>query len=183
MSRWGSGVAAALVAALLGATGATGAAQTPPAAAPGGEVAVLELRLPVIDVELPVSSLDGNVSVTGRRVVLQADVLFAFNSATLGRRARSRISAAVSELRDRKPRSVRVVGYTDSKGSDAFNDRLSRRRAAAVERALRRALGSGAPPLRTEGRGEADPVAGNTKDGADDPRGRARNRRVELVYR
>lgn len=82
---------------------------------------MLDLRLPVSDVEFPVSSLDGNVSVTGRRVVLQADVLFAFNSARLGRRARSRIAAAVRELRDRKPRRVRVVGYTDSKGSVAFN--------------------------------------------------------------
>ncbi len=179
MSRWGSGAAAALVAALLAATAA---AQTPPSA-PGGEVAVLDLRLPVSAVEFPVSSLDGNVSVTGRRVVLQADVLFAFNSAKLGRRARSRIAAAVRELRDRKPRRVRVVGYTDSKGSVAFNLRLSRRRAAAVERALSSALGADAPALRPEGRGEADPVASNTDEGADDPRGRARNRRVELVYR
>jgi len=89
---------------------------------------VLDLRLPVADVEYPVSSLDGNVSVTGRRVVLQADVLFAFNSARLGRRARSRIAAAVRELRDRKPRSVRVVGYTDSR---ALTPSTSGSRAAA----------------------------------------------------
>ncbi|MGI8622860.1 MAG: OmpA family protein, partial [Solirubrobacteraceae bacterium] len=118
----------------------------------------------------------------GTRFRSQADVLFAFNKATLSRRARSRIAAAVRALRERKPRRVRVVGYTDSKGSEAFNLGLSRRRAAAVARALRAALGGQAPLLVTQGRGEADPVASNTRNGTDDPRGRARNRRVELVY-
>lgn len=181
MSRWASGVAAAVAAALIAApagaqTGPTGATGAP------GSVPVLDLALPVQDVEFPVTSLDGNVSASGKRVVLQSDVLFAFDSARLGPRARSRIAEAVAELRKKGPKAVRVVGYTDSKGSNAFNLRLSRRRAAAVEGALRRALGTDAPTLRTQGRGEADPVANNTRDGADDPKGRARNRRVELVY-
>ena len=78
---------------------------------------------------------------------------------------------------------MRVTGYTDSRGSDAYNLGLSRRRAAAVTAALHAELGTDAPRLSTRGRGEADPVAPNAKpDGTDSPRGRARNRRVEVVF-
>jgi outer membrane protein OmpA-like peptidoglycan-associated protein len=78
---------------------------------------------------------------------------------------------------------VRVTGHADSKGSDAYNLGPSRRRSAAVTEALRAELGGSAPRLRASGRGEADPVAPRAKpDGTDNPRGRARNRRVEVVF-
>ena len=49
--------------------------------------------------------------------------------------------------------------------------------------ALERELGAGAPPLRAVGRGESDPAVSNTEhDGSDDPRGRSRNRRVEIGF-
>jgi outer membrane protein OmpA-like peptidoglycan-associated protein len=116
-------------------------------------------------------------------VTLAADVLFRFDSAALTGRAESRIDEAAERIRADGPAVVRVTGYTDSKGSDAYNLGLSRRRAAAVAAALRAELGGEAPSLRTQGRGEADPVAPNTKpDGSDNPRGRARNRRVEVVF-
>ena len=55
--------------------------------------------------------------------------------------------------------------------------------AAAVTAALRAELSTDAPRLSTRGRGETDPVAPNVKpDGMDNPRGRARNRRVEVVF-
>jgi OmpA-OmpF porin, OOP family len=54
---------------------------------------------------------------------------------------------------------------------------------AAVESALQQVFGAGAPPMQSVGNGEADPVASNTNpDGGDGPRGRARNRRVEIHY-
>ena len=112
-----------------------------------------------------------------------ADVLFRFDSARLSPKAESRIAEAAAKIGDNDPQSVRVTGYTDSKGSDDYNVGLSRRRAAAVAAALRAELGGAAPPLRTRGRGEADPVAPNTRpDGSDNPRGRARNRRVEVTF-
>ena len=148
---------------------------------------VRDLTFPVLDLELTTQSLDDTVtrSENGRRidVVLSADVLFAFNKATLTAGARSRIDVALRELRERKPSQVTVAGYTDSKGSPDYNLGLSRRRAAAVARVLRTELGGDAPPLQVEGHGEADPVQANTKkDGSDNPKGRARNRRVEVTF-
>ena len=133
------------------------------------------------------ASLDNSVSTeeSNKRVevTLAADVLFRFDSAALTGRAGSRIAEAAAKVRDDDPSVVHVTGYTDSKGSDAYNLGLSRRRAAAVTNALRAELGGAAPPISTRGRGEADPVAPNQKpNGEDNPRGRARNRRVEVAF-
>lgn len=149
--------------------------------AQGGQAPISDLVLPVVDIELAVSSLDESIRVTRQRVTLQTDVLFAFNTARLNPRGRSRIRQAVAEIRSRRARQVTIEGHTDSKGGDAFNVGLSLRRAQAVQRALRAGLGARAPQLRATGRGEKDPIAANTApDGGDNPRGRARNRRVEL---
>lgn len=179
MLRWASAAAGALVAVVALAAGPT-SAQTPPASP--DEVAVLDLVLPVLDLELPVSSLGGSVEVRRSGVTLRADILFAFNSARLAGRARSRIVAAVKEIRQRDPKRLRIEGHTDSKGSKAFNLKLSRRRADAVRRALSSRLGDDGPSIRAVGRGESKPVANNTTNGQDDPRGRARNRRVEIRF-
>ncbi len=145
-----------------------------------------DLTLPVLDLRLETASLDSSVrrveSRSKVRVTLAADVLFPFNSAQPADRARSRIASAAAEIRRERPDSVNVEGYTDSKGSPAFNRRLSLRRARAVKRALARRLGGDAPRLVAIGKGESNPVAGNTKpDGGDDLRGRALNRRVEVA--
>jgi len=81
------------------------------------------------------------------------------------------------------PLCVTIEGHTDSIGSDAYNQRLSERRAAAVKQYLV-SKGVGADRLTTVGRGEKDPVAPNTTpDGKDNPEGRAMNRRAELKVR
>lgn len=178
MFRWGSRTAVAAAALVCAASAA---AQAPRAFTNATRPEIETLSLPVQELELPIASLDGTVVTTARRVTLQADVLFAFGSSTLGDRSRSRVAAVASELQTRRPRGIRVIGHTDSKGSAGNNLRLSVRRAAAVQRALAAALEPEAPAVRTEGRGESDPAAANTKNGADDPGGRARNRRVEIV--
>ena len=177
MSRWARALAAA---------GALAAIAVPAvnAAGPPATVGVKPITFPVLPLDLPVSSLDNTVSVHANDVTLQADVLFAFNSARLSPRAKSRIAAAVAEIRRRNSKQVQVAGYTDSKGSNAYNLGLSRRRAQSVRRALGAVLGSGGPTLTAVGFGEAHPVASNTdKDGADNPKGRALNRRVEIHLR
>jgi len=80
----------------------------------------------------------------------------------------------VSTLKDNTTVSVAVEGHTDSVGTDAYNQRLSQRRAASVREYLV-AHGVSASRLSVAGFGEAKPVASNTT--AD---GRAQNRRVEL---
>ena len=68
-----------------------------------------------------------------------------------------------------------MVGFTDSTGSDAYNQKLSERRAQAVKKYL---VDSGyvkADMIMAEGRGETEPIADNkTKEG------RFKNRRVEI---
>ena len=72
---------------------------------------------------------------------------------------------------------VRIVGHTDSTGSDAINEPLSLSRARTVRDYL---ADRGVPTTRMEivGRGEREPIADNVSD-----TGRARNRRVEILLR
>lgn len=147
---------------------------------------VRDLDVTARDLDLTVSSLDNSVqqseSSKDVRVTLAADVLFEFDSARLAPAARSRLAETAATIRREGPVRVQVDGYTDSKGSIAYNLGLSRRRAAAVEQALHARLGGAAPRLVVVGHGEADPVAPNTMDGRDNPAGRAKNRRVEVSF-
>lgn len=147
-------------------------------AAPATAADIRDITFPIRDIELPVSSLDGSVERTASKITLSADILFAFDEARLTRRAASRLEEVRAELREAEPGSVRIEGHTDDKGSDAYNDRLSARRARTVARALRGALEG--VDVAVAGRGESEPVAANTVKGKDSPKGRARNRRVEI---
>lgn len=76
---------------------------------------------------------------------------------------------------------LEVAGHTDSKGSDAYNMKLSQERAEAVKRYL---VSQGIPDYRlvAKGYGETKHIAPNTyPDGTDFPEGRQKNRRVEFV--
>lgn len=138
---------------------------------------------PVVDIDTPIANLDESVTRKKDRVVLAADVLFAFDKATLTRAARSRIAAAARILRQQATGTVQVNGHTDSLGSPGYNQKLSERRAAAVRAELARQLRGSGLTLVARGYGEASPVAPNTVRGRDNPEGRAANRRVETVYR
>jgi outer membrane protein OmpA-like peptidoglycan-associated protein len=86
---------------------------------------------------------------------LRADTLilhFAFNRSTI----RPADSVAISNLVARTPDSILLLGYTDTAGSDAYNDKLSYRRALAAKAMLRLPI-----PIRLEARGEADPLPGD----------------------
>ncbi len=122
----------------------------------------------------------GRAAGTKRTVIrLPGDVLFAFGSAELTPAAREAIAAVDDEIGGGTG-TVTIEGHTDAIGSDADNQALSERRAAAVRGALEAALGSGYQ-YTSVGFGETRPVAPNTKpDGSDDPDGRALNRRVEI---
>ena len=122
----------------------------------------------------------GRTAGTKRTVIrLPGDVLFAFGSAELTPAAREAIAAVDDEIGGGTG-TVTIEGHTDAIGSDADNQALSERRAAAVRGALEAALGSGYQ-YTSVGFGETRPVAPNTKpDGSDDPDGRALNRRVEI---
>ncbi|MDP7239531.1 MAG: OmpA family protein, partial [Candidatus Latescibacteria bacterium] len=75
-----------------------------------------------------------------------------------------------------------IFGHTDSKGSDAYNQKLSEKRALSVKTWLLTNTNISKYLLHTIGLGETQPVAPNEKeDGSDNPEGRAQNRRVEIL--
>jgi outer membrane protein OmpA-like peptidoglycan-associated protein len=90
------------------------------------------------------------------------------------------LDEAAQTLKDNPDINVRISGHTDSIGSDEYNQRLSERRAQAVKQYLV-SKGIASSRLSTEGRGEREPIAQNTKNGRDNPDGRAMNRRAELA--
>jgi OOP family OmpA-OmpF porin len=112
-----------------------------------------------------------------------SDVLFAVGSAQLGGGSHSVLDSVLGHLRDGRAGTVRVTGYTDSVGTKSDNLRLSTHRARAVQIYLARRLTRSNLRFRVAGKGEADPVARNTRPGGgDNPAGRARNRRVVITF-
>ena len=116
------------------------------------------------------------------KLTVNNDVLFDFDKSELRPQAAEALERVAQIIRQRQPREVRIVGHTDSIGSDEYNKQLSERRAASVENWLSAHAGAGLPPMRTIGRGEEEPAAPNTtSDGKDNPEGRQKNRRVEVL--
>lgn len=111
----------------------------------------------------------------GYDVRLNADVLFAKDSAAIRPQVSNRLSQIAAELKKRGPGTVTITGYTDDLGSEEHGMVLSRSRAAAVRAVLEPQL----PGYRITslGRGEADPLVPNENEAS-----RARNRRVEIHY-
>lgn len=125
--------------------------------------------------ELGAKPQGGNIIVD-----LPSDVLFDFDKADIRPDARPVLLKLAGVLAVMTERRVSIVGHTDSKGGDDYNDRLSTRRAASVKSWL---LESGVKSkMTTAGQGERFPVAPNEDaGGADNPEGRQLNRRVQLV--
>lgn len=116
-----------------------------------------------------------------KRFLVGADALFEFDKATLTPDAEVTLDALVPLLAKAGKKPLTIEGHTDSKGADDYNQTLSEKRAAAVKDWL---VAHGAAPATTttKGWGERRPVAPNSRpDGADDPAGRQKNRRVEVV--
>jgi OOP family OmpA-OmpF porin len=92
-------------------------------------------------------------------VTFDADTLFDFDKAELRPAGRTALDAFLGKIEDVRPETITAVGHTDRLGSDSYNQRLSEQRAQAVKAYL---VGKGVPPerIRTEGRGEAQPVTG-----------------------
>lgn len=116
----------------------------------------------------------------GPALILPSDQLFAFGEIELRPGADAALAEALEVIRQHSPQRVAVVGHTDSVGANATNDELSRRRAETVRHWLSR-QGEPLPPIAAEGRGEREPLAPNTVADRDNPSGRERNRRVEVV--
>jgi outer membrane protein OmpA-like peptidoglycan-associated protein len=113
---------------------------------------------------------------TDRGLVLTlGDVLFETGSSTLSPGAGRNLDRLVQFLTEHPDRLVQIDGFTDSIGSDSFNQDLSQRRADAVRFALL-SRGISSARVATQGYGKSYPVASNSESS-----GRQLNRRVEVV--
>ena len=108
-------------------------------------------------------------------VVVLRGVNFAFNSAELSPEAQGILNEAARIILERPELKVRLLGWTDSIGTDAYNKKLSLRRAESVKNYL---VGQGVPASRmvAEGMGKSFRYDNNTEEG------RYMNRRTELVF-
>ena len=108
------------------------------------------------------------------KVTYAADAFFDFDKAVLKPEGKAKLDDLVGKVKDINLEVIIAVGHTDSVGSDAYNQKLSVRRAESVKAYL---VSKGIEKNRvyTEGKGEKQPVADN-KTAA----GRAKNRRVEI---
>ena len=116
-----------------------------------------------------------NVVVTEKKIEIKQTVFFDTNKATIKPVSFALLTEVAQAMKDNPTLKVDVEGHTDSQGNDAFNLKLSQKRAESVKKFL---VGKGVADDRMvpKGYGENVPIADNrTADG------RAQNRRVEFV--
>lgn len=144
------------------------------------EESVKDLELEVHDIETNIEDLESTAAGGGGTAIsLNSDVLFGFDESTLSPDATKAVGDVVKDVPDGA--KVEITGYTDSKGEDAYNKKLSTKRAKAVEKAVKKARSD--LTLTSTGKGSADPVEPNEEGGEDNPDGRAKNRRVEITWK
>jgi OOP family OmpA-OmpF porin len=136
------------------------------APAPAPEPAPVAPPAPAPVVVAPVPSSE--------KVTYAADAFFDFDKAVLKPEAKTKLDDLVSKTKEINLEVIIAVGHTDSVGTDAYNDKLSVRRAESIKAYLT-SKGLEANRVYTEGKGERQPVADNKT-----AEGRAKNRRVEI---
>jgi outer membrane protein OmpA-like peptidoglycan-associated protein len=109
-------------------------------------------------------------------LTFKSDVLFNINSATInpGAYSSGEISRVATIMNKYPDTSIQIIGYTDSTGSEAYNQQLSQQRAISVLNALA-AQGVNASRMTAIGMGESNPIADNST-----AEGRMLNRRVNI---
>ncbi|MEA5097156.1 MAG: OmpA family protein [Burkholderiaceae bacterium] len=118
------------------------------------------------DVKKPVAS--------SKKVTYAADAFFDFDKSVVKPAGKKSLDKLVKDIQGVNVEVIIATGHTDSIGSDAYNQKLSVRRAEAVKAYLVK-KGVPAKQIYTEGKGEKQPVASNKTKA-----GRAKNRRVEI---
>ena len=137
---------------------------TPATAAPGCDGAVAA----------PAAAAPVAAKPAASKVTFAADAFFDFDKSVLKPAGKAKLTDLVAKIKGINLEVIIAVGHTDSIGTDAYNQKLSVRRAEAVK-AFLVSQGIEKNRIYTEGKGEKQPVADNkTKEG------RAKNRRVEI---
>lgn len=149
-----------------------------------GDPRILDLEYRVEDLQGPVLDIEVRETDAEIRIEMAADVLFAFDKAVIQKKAIPALEKVAAVIARHPGSQVSIEGHTDGKGSADYNQNLSERRASSVARWLGARAELKAIGFTPRGFGATKPVAPNTKkDGSDDPDGRQRNRRVEIVVK
>jgi len=99
----------------------------------------------------------GGVKPSAEKITLSADALFDFNKSTLRPEGKAKLDELVTKVKDIKLEVIIAVGHADRIGTDAYNQKLSEKRAAAVKEYLV-SKGLEANRVYTEGKGKKQPV-------------------------
>ncbi|PHV25799.1 hypothetical protein CSQ93_22340 [Janthinobacterium sp. BJB426] len=139
-----------------------------PAYQPAPEVA------PVVAMPAPLIEAKPAPVPVAEKVSFASEALFDFDQSTLKPQGKAALDQLLGQLKGMDLEVIVAVGHTDAVGPDAYNQKLSQRRAEAVKAYLV-AQGVETNRVYTEGKGETQPVADNTSAA-----GRAKNRRVTV---
>ncbi|HYH13573.1 MAG TPA: OmpA family protein [Flavisolibacter sp.] len=120
---------------------------------------------------------DAEVKRVGEGIVIEFKdkVLFGYDRSDLGDQARTNLDKLANVLQKYPDTNIEILGHTDDRGSDSYNQGLSERRANSAASYLR-TQGVASSRVSTRGLGESDPKVANDTDAS-----RAENRRVEFV--
>ncbi|MGB3047077.1 Ig-like domain-containing protein [Dokdonella sp.] len=133
---------------------------------------LVEVRTPA-----PAASIAAEAQVMRTEVHLDGDAFFRFDHADLSADAIAALDELIAKLKsDARVSRVSVVGHTDSVGSEAYNQKLSERRAASAKAHLV-SRGIPAEQIDTRGEGELNPAFPN-----DSAENRQKNRRVDVEF-
>ena len=176
----GAGIGAlggAAIGALTGGSAGTGAVVGAGVGALGGYIWSQHMEQQKRDMQAATQGSGVTVSQTADnqlKLDIPSDISFATGSADIEPNLRTVLDRCAQSLRANPGTEVRIIGHTDSTGSDAVNDPLSVARASSTRNYL---ADRGVDPARIQvaGRGSHEPIASNAT-----AEGRARNRRVEI---
>ena len=113
---------------------------------------------------------------------LTIHVNFDFDKSNVKKADDTELQKAIDFVRKYPGAKVELAGYTDGIGTEQYNQKLSERRAEAVKQYLINEGAVDKAKITARGYGKSNPVAPNkTKNGKDNPEGRAENRRVEIL--
>lgn len=173
----GAGAGAVVGGAIGAATGSTAKGAIIGAAVGGAAGAIIGDQMDRRAEELEDSIPGADIERVGEGILVtfESGILFGFDSTSVQPAGRQNLTTLASNLEKYPDSNVLIVGHTDSVGADSYNMTLSERRAESAAAYLRQE-GVSAGRIRTEGRGEMEPVSSNDTDA-----GRQENRRVEVA--
>lgn len=146
----------------------------PASATPAYQPAPAPVALPPISETMPAPVAEAKPAPVSEKVSFAAETLFDFDQSALKPQGKAALDQLLGQLQAMDLEVIVTVGHTDAVGPDAYNQKLSQRRAEAVKAYLV-AQGVETNRVYTEGKGETQPVADNTSSA-----GRAKNRRVTV---